>query len=313
MRKLFLLIPLIVSLTGCKNSKADLSGNKKVSAEDFLKAFHEVNLPKLIADTALYNFGDSLNISKPVFEQFVPDSALEKFAANDQVQIHPAGLIHKKEKDFLLATFLSDKKIQLVVFVLDDKHRFLASLPLLNTLQKDEYKHSVSITEEPAFIFKKEKISANNTSLYSRNGYAYSEASNSFTEVLHDSNEDTAKNSEIINPIDTFPSTNKFSGDYMSDKKNFISVRDGKNALTYTFFIHFEKNNGDCVGELKGIMTLTNEKNAVFTESGGPCMIDFKFSGSAIKVKEQGNCGNHRGITCPFDFTFKKKTTSLKK
>ena len=312
MRKLFLLVFVIAYFASCKNSKADLSGNEKVSADDFLKAFHEINLPAIIVDTALGKFGDSVNISKSVFKQFVPDSAFEKFAASDQAIIRPAGIIHKKEKDFLLATFLASKKIQLVVFVLDDKHKFLALLPLLNTLQRDEYKHSVSITEEPTFIFKKEKIS-NNTSLYSRNGYAYSEASNSFTEVLHDSNEDTAKNSEIINPIDTFPSTNKFSGDYMSDKKNFISVRDGKNALTYTFFIHFEKNNGDCVGELKGIMTLTNEKNAVFTESGGPCMIDFKFSGSAIKVKEQGNCGNHRGITCPFDFTFKKKTTSLKK
>jgi hypothetical protein len=313
MRKLFLLALVIVFVIGCKNSKTDLSGNEKVSAEDFLKAFHEINLPILIADTALYSLSDSLDISKTVFEQFVLDSALEKFAVNDQVQIHPAGIIHKKERDFLLATFSSGKKIQLCVFVLDDKHKFLTSLSLLNTMQTDEYRHSVSITEEPTFIFKKEKNAANNTSLYSRNGYAYSSGSNSFTEVLHDSNEDTAKNSEIINPIDTFPSTNKFSGDYISNKRNFISIRDGKNALTYTFFIHFEKNNGDCVGELKGIMTLTNEKDAVFTESGDPCVIDFKFFGSAIKVKEQGNCGNHRGITCPFDFTFKKKITAFKK
>ena len=30
-----------------------------------------------------------------------------------------------------------------------------------------------------------------------------------------------------------------------------------------------------CVGELKGMMSLTNEKNAVFTESGDPCVIRF--------------------------------------
>jgi hypothetical protein len=66
------------------------------------------------------------------------------------------------------------------------------------------------------------------------------------------------------------------------------------------------------VGELKGFMNLTNEKNAVFSESGDPCVINFKFTSTAVKVKEEGNCGNHRGITCPFDFTFKKKKSETK-
>src|SRR5690349_5166038 len=101
MRKLFLLVLVIIYSASCKNSEADLSGNEKVSTDDFLKAFHEINLPAIIVDTALWNFGDSLNISESVFKQFVPDSAFEKFAASDQATIHPAGIIHKKEKDFL--------------------------------------------------------------------------------------------------------------------------------------------------------------------------------------------------------------------
>ncbi len=130
--------------------------------------------------------------------------------------------------------------------------------------------------------------------------------------MLHDSNEDTDKTNEIINPIDTLHSNNKYSGDYVADAKNFISVRDGKNAGAYAFFIHFEKS-GNCTGELKGMMRMTNDKNAVFTENAGPCVINFKFTGNSIKIKEQDNCGNHRGITCPFDFTFKKKITPRKK
>jgi hypothetical protein len=122
---------------------------------------------------------------------------------------------------------------------------------------------------------------------------------------MNDSNE--KKSTDIINPIDTLATVNKYSGDYITDKKNFISVRDGKNAQTYIFFIHFEKNKGTCVGELKGEMNLTGETNAVYQESGDPCVINFKFTASSIKVKEDGNCGNYRGITCPFDFTFKKK------
>jgi hypothetical protein len=53
-------------------------------------------------------------------------------------------------------------------------------------------------------------------------------------------------------------------------------------------------------------MSLTNEKNAVFSESGNRRVINFKFT-STVKVKEEGNCGNHRGITCPFRFHFQKR------
>ena len=300
---------VILLAAGCRNSTADLSGDEKISAADFIKAFPEINLPVSIADTGLKNFGDTALISRTVFTEFIPDTALNKFSdiANKQLVIHAAGIIHKKERDYLLATFSLSGKIKLAVFVLDNKHKFLTSFLLLNNSNNDKYNYSVSITQEPAFIRKREKFTADNKSLYSRNGFAFNASSNSFAEVLHDSNEDTERNNEIINPIDTLPSTNKYSADYVADKKNFISVRDGKSAVTYSFFIHFEKNNGDCVGELKGMMALTDEKNAVFTESGDPCIINFKFTKNTIKIKEQGNCGNHRGITCPFDFTFKKK------
>jgi hypothetical protein len=315
MKYIFFYVSVILLLSGCKNSSPDVSGNEKISADDFLKAFPEMQLPVLIADTSLKNFGDTVTISKTVFTQFVADSALNAFANNtgSNFIIHPAGIIHKKDKDFLIAKFMSKSKLQLGVFVLDDKHKFLASLPLLTNLQKDEYAHTLSITEEPTFILKKEKITGNNGSLYSRNGFAYNNTLNSFEQVLHDSNEDTARNNEIINPIDTLPATNKFSGDYVGDKKNFISVRNGKDSLTYLFFVHFEKNNGACIGELKGAMTLKNNKSAVFSESGDPCVINFKFTGNTINIKEEGNCGNHRGITCPFDLSFKKKTPVKKK
>lgn len=315
MKRFFLPVLLILFVGSCKNKTADLSGDEKISAEDFFKAFRGLKLPLIIQDSALKRFGDTTVISKTVFEQFIPDSAVTTFEQQlgKNLVIQPAGIIHKKEKDFLLAKFTSNKKIQLGVFVFDDKHKYMAAYPLLNNLGKDNYNYSMSITEEPTFIFKREKFTPANTSVYSRNGYAYSAAANAFMEVLHDSNEDTARNNEIINPIDTLPATNRYSGDYLGDKRNFISVRDGKNAVTYTFFIHFEKSNATCTGELKGMMTLTGEKTAVFTESGDPCVINFKFSGSTIKITEEGNCGNHRGITCPFDFSFKKKSPAKKK
>lgn len=225
---------------------------------------------------------------------------------NDYV-IHPAGRIHNDDVDYLVTKFSSGKKIKLVAFVLDSKHTYLSNYLLLDNHQSDKYRRNVSITSEPTFITKREKENAKNEVVYTRNGYAFNKASNNFTEVLNDSNEDQKKSNEIINPVDTLPSTNKFSGDYITDRKNFISIRDGKDALTYMFFIHFEKNGADCTGELKGEMTLTTETNAVYKESGDACVINFKFSGNNVSVKEEGNCGNHRGINCPYDFTFRKK------
>jgi hypothetical protein len=189
--------------------------------------------------------------------------------------------------------------------VLDDKHQYKNSLLLLSNHNSDAYRYSVSVTNEPTFIVKREKINSDNKILYSRNGFAFNESANTFTEVMNDTNE--GKAGDIINPIDTLAKSNKFSGDYITDKRNFISVRDGKNADTYIFFIHFEKNKATCIGELKGEMSLVNETNAVYQESGDPCVINFKFTSSNIKIKEEGNCGNYRGINCPFDFTFKKK------
>ena len=315
MRHILSCLLAILILNGCRNASPDLSGNEKVNADDFLKAFNAIQLPASITDTSLKNFGDTIKISKAVFTQFIADTALNVFANNIGANfiIQPAAIVHKKDKDFLIAKFTSNKKIQLGVFVLDDKHKFLVSFPLLSNLQKDDYKRSLTITEEPTFILKKEKFTGNNSSLYSRNGFAYNNTLNGFEQVLHDSNEDTARNNEIINPIDTLPATNKFSGDYVGDKKNFISVRNGKDSLTYLFFVHFEKNNGACVGELKGAMRLKDNKSAVFSESGDPCVINFKFAGNTIKIQEEGNCGNHRGITCPYDLSFKKKVQPKKK
>ncbi|MBP0569175.1 hypothetical protein J8H89_08415, partial [Campylobacter jejuni] len=88
-----------------------------------------------------------------------------------------------------------------------------------------------------------------------------------FMVVINDSNEDPKKTA-VINPIDTLPRKNRFSGDYVQDKKNFVSVRDGKNQHTYLFFIHFEKDGGSCTGELKGQLNMKTPGTAQFSANG---------------------------------------------
>jgi hypothetical protein len=304
MKRIFTINTLVILFFSCKNS---VNENKPLTATDFLKLYSTLSLPANVSDSGLVSFGDTATINTSVFTTFISDSAVQNVLPGNVSKyiIHPAGIIHFKTADYLLTKFTAGKTVKLVVFVLDDKHHYKNSLLLLDNQNSDGYHYSVSITNEPTFIIKKEKTDSDNKILYSRHGYAFNESANNFTEVMNDTNEEKADN--IINPIDTLAQLNKFSADYITDKKNFISVRDGKNSHTYIFFIHFEKNKAACVGELKGEMSLVNETNAVYQESGDPCVINFKFTAASIKVKEEGNCGNYRGINCLFDFTFKKK------
>src|SRR6266498_1635818 len=183
---------------------------------------------------------------------------------------------------------------------------FIPGTVLANAFGKNV--QSVNITSEPAFIISREKINQQNELVYTRNGYAYNDDSKTFIPVMNDSNEDLKRLNEIINPIDTFAAKNKLSADYTKDKQNFISVRDGTHPNKYLFFIHFDKDG--CKGELKGEMTMRDATHAYYQESGDPCVIDFTFFGKSITVKERGNCGNHRGIKCFFDDTYRKKKES---
>jgi hypothetical protein len=302
----FFLLALCLS---CNEKKASLNGAAPVSTKDFFNGFTKLSTPFTVADSNNHSIEDTGIIAYPVFKQFVPDSVLTQLLGNNsiQYQIKPVGKIEKSEEIYLLANFIHNKRTILITFLFDKKYHFLSALELFNNKKDDGYKHSVSITSEPTFLLSKEKITSDNHFLYTKNGYAYNDDVKGFILVVNDSNEDASKVNDIVNPIDTLPQRNKFSGDYAEDKKNFISVRDGKNANDYNFFIHFEKEDATCVGEIKGEMTTTDKNKTIYHETGDPCVIDFIFSSSDVYVKEEGSCGNHRGIKCYYDDTFTKR------
>ena len=264
-----------------------------------------------MADSNNHTIEDTAVVAYSVLAQFIPDTVLIQLlgANHDYYQIKPIGKIEKQNEIYLLLNFNHNKKTILITFLFDKKYKFLAALELFNNKKDDGYKHSVNITSEPTFLLTKEKTSTDNHFYYTKNGYAFNDDTNGFILVVNDSNEDAGKANEIVNPIDTLLQKNKFSGDYKQDKKNFISVRDGKNENEYEFFIHFEKDGGDCTGELKGEMNMVEKNKTVYHETGDPCVIDFTFSNSNVYVKEEGSCGNHRGIKCYFDDTYDKKKT----
>jgi hypothetical protein len=298
---------LIWVIWGCKDKKIDLSGEVPVKISDFVAVFPKITPPYTVADTNITKVGDTITIGIKAFLQFFPDSSLTPIAGtNRKLVIHPVGKIEKEKETYYLFSFAAHKKNKhLAVFVMDKKNKYLASKELLRTGSGDDYTHSVSINREPTFLITQEKYGKENTLLFSRSGWVYS-SEGIFMVVINDSNEDPKKIS-VINPIDTLPRKNKYSGDYAEDKRNFISIRDAKKPNTYSFFIHFEKEEGSCKGELKGEMKMKDASTAIFTLNGDPCVIDFRFEDNQVTLKEQGSCGNHRGIKCFFDDTFIKK------
>lgn len=305
---------LLLCLYACKEKKSDLSGDTPIKAADFIAAFPKLTSNFTVSDTNIVSKSDTTVIGLKALTQFIPDSALSMLPGKDKkIVIHPVGLIEKEKENYLLVNFERRNKSRLAVFVFDKKTKFLGGKELLSNDTNDGYIHSVSINREPTFIISKEKMGKDNVIQFSRTGWVYNNAG-IFMVVINDSNEGNRK-STVINPIDTLPRKNKHSGDYMQDKKNYVSVRDGKNVNTYLFFVHFEKNDGSCIGELKGQLKLTGANTGQFTANGDPCVIDFVFEGNMLKIKEGGSCGNHRGIKCFFDDSFRKKkeVRSMKK
>ena len=315
--KNWIFLPLVILAFGCTHKKVNLNGTEPIKINDFIAAFHLIETQFGAADSTIQQVSDTTLISLKVLTQFIPDSTLATMHyAEKSVNIHPVGRIEKQKEIYLLISFIKRNKKSLCAFVFDKNYNFLAGKELITSISNDDYNHSLSINKEPTFMISREKLNSDKQLLFSRIGWIYNAASKSFMVVLNDSNEDENKNNTVINPIDTLPEKNKLSGNYSENHKNFISLRDGKDLSQYYFFIHIEKNDGSCSGELKGILKLKSPETAVYAENGDPCIIDFTFDGPTIQVKEKGSCGNRRGMQCFFDDTFKKvkeKKTGRKK
>lgn len=318
MRKILFAVLPVLFCYACKSGSKSLRGSEKVDFTEMSSVFPDLKLPFKAADTDINKIADTTVISYFVMKQFVPDSVMLKIAGKDSAstEIHPVGKITQKTENYLLANVSIKNNTSLIAFLFDTKeNKYLSSIELLKNKYTDGYQHELSITSEPTFMLSRQKFNKSRELVYTRNGFAYNTAANEFMKVVNDSNEGGGSDS-IINPIDTLASTFKYSGDYVKNKRNFISLRDGASSGKYIFFIHFENSSG-CEGELKGILQMTDEKHGLYTENGDICVIDFILSENSIKVKEQNNCGNHRGIQCYFNDSYtrvktKKKETETK-
>lgn len=304
---LWLVIVLEV-ITGCKHKKVSLSGEDPVTPSDFIESFEKVSLPFQVADTVLERKeNDSLLISYKIFTQFVPDSVVTKvFGKNVKPKFYPLGrVVNEKKDNYLFAKAIHGEKKVAYLLCFDKANKFFASMPVLLEDANASTQQLFNMDKHYALYKNITRKNSDGTISDGKDVYTLDDASGVFTLVMTDALED--EKVELINPIDTLPQKNKFSGDYVINKNNLVSVRDGGKNGKMLFFIHFEKENGTCNGELKGEANFTNTNSAMYRSAGDPCVLQFNFTSSSVSLKEAEGCGSHRDLRCLFDGTYPKK------
>jgi hypothetical protein len=314
MKKLVLVLGVLVFLAGCKGKKNALTDEETVDADDFIGFFRPLSLPIQLDDGSMEKREtDSTRIGYKLFTRFVPDSVLTKhFPKGTRPRLYPVGrFTDEKKVTYLLVKAVAPTRKLAYVLCFNQKHVFLASKLLIFADEEDHITHSASIDPKFTITVSRQRKAADGTTYFIRDAYFFADPG--FMLILKESNEPAAKPAAVYNPIDTLPKRHKLSGDYLQDKRNFISIRDGKDVSHLRFFIHFEKDKGECKGELKGEAKMTTAGVAQYTANGDPCMIQFNFSTGKISITELQGCGNHRDIKCFFEGVFyKRKDVKIK-
>ena len=314
MRKGYFIL-LYCFIIACSEKKPDFTGNTPLKMNDFNKVFKAASLPVSISDSNLHKFTDTLIIGRKALAQFVPDSIVENIVGikDKKAFLHPIIRIEKEEEYYLLLNVSHPKKQEIAVVVFSKKNKFLDYKVITEFNEENHsskmYGKNLNINKEPSFLVEENKLAEDNALTYEKKGWAYTDSS--FRLIYFDSNK-KPETKKVLNPIDTMAMNNTYSGDYARDAKNFISIRDYAAQNKYQFFLHFEKQNGSCTGELKGILNFTKNQ-ATYSEKGDPCIIHFTIQGNVINIKEDGNCGNHRNMTCYFNDSYDKKRKLKKK
>jgi hypothetical protein len=312
-RNVLLVLALSVFI-GCKGEKKkpSFAGDEPVEVNDFIEIFQPVNLPISIDGTRMgRKEKDSMLISRKVFNQFVPDSVLaEVFPKNTTIKIYPLARVDaSKDEKYLFAKAVGAKTnlAAAYIIVFDSKDEFANALVAWRSDQDRSKTMDVNTVMDKKFTITKTQVrkNADGTLSEGRDIYAYSPGTKSFSLIMTDAIGD--KVTELINPIDTFSRKHKFSGDYIIGKSTLVSLRDGRKNDRLSFFIHFEKDDGECTGELKGEAMIRTANTAEYRQPGDLCALQFRFTTSSVTIKELEGCGSHRGLRCSFDGVYPRK------
>lgn len=304
----------VTFLFACKEAKVRSVADEDLTIKDFLQLSPELKLPFVVHDSTLQKKEkDSAAINQKVFQSFVPDSVFKKnYPVSKQLKLFVLGKSTDAQKGnyvFIKSVAGSKKAVHLYYF--NEKNNFTGSTKLLDNGPASKPGRYVRIDSRYNISFIKEQRTPTGEYWTDETIY-YMDAQGKMILTMTNSTQD--RSDEIMgNPIDTLPRKNKYSADYSGDKKNLVSIRDGRTPKTFQFFIHFSKQNGECVGELRGEGEFTANGKGVFHDKGGPCELLFSFSANSVSIKETNGCGSYRDITCFFEGSYPRKKEAAKR
>ena len=294
-------IVLIVFLClSCSNKKKDESG---FSYEKFSGLFPSEQTSYQLTDAELNNNKDTTAIRSPEFSNFITDSIKTKlFGKGARVRYIAMAKVKapKNTSYYIVKASSGIKKAALLLPFTNDQ--FDVAFPFLIPDSDPTTTQLSTIDKSNAIIKTVTQKKSNGDVAEGKDVYQYVPEAKQFTLLLTNPLNNTA---ELINPLDTLSRKHKLAGDYLKDKKNFISIRDGRSSTELLLFIHIQK--GECSGEIKGTLLLTSSTRGVYRQSGDPCELNFQFAGNSISLKEGGGCGSRRGLDCSFDGTYTRK------
>ncbi len=305
--KMMLFLISVTVLISCGHKTGNNGEIKEIAPEDFLAMFQNLSLPIVFADSSLARKHVDSSMSWTVYHQFLPDSLIQRiFGKSARPRLFASGkLVVKNAETYLFIKALGSSKKALYIACLDKDGKFKAGMPIVIRDDESEIRFTSTIDNKYTISVSRLRRDTEGRNLFIRTVYVYNEEG-VFTLIMRESNEIKTKVAQIYNPIDTLGHKHKFAGDYIQDKRNFISFRDGKNNSVLRFFVHFEKDNGNCKGELKGDARFVSSTVARYFANGDPCSLEFNFSEKSVRMKELEGCGNHRDIKCYFDGVYNK-------
>jgi hypothetical protein len=298
---------LLLSSCGDDKQPAASAGTAK-NAGSLTDRFPVLPLPIRITDTLLgQSSPDSLLLDAASYKNTIPDSVFTVFLGKGvKPKLYAIGqAVDKDGLRYLLLKASGNGRRAAYVVCLNDAQKLIGAQLLVNadedaaTIDYGELDNKYTLTAA------RQRRNADGQIIYKKEYYACS--ASGIMLVTRETNDVDAVLETLYNPIDTLPAKNKFSGDYVKNKTNIVSIRDGKDAKTFLFFIHFDKKDDDCGGELKGTATWATKDSAIYREDGDPCQLAFLFRGNEVRLREVQGCGNYRGIKCFFEDSYPKK------
>jgi hypothetical protein len=259
-----------------------------------------------------------------LFTRLVPDSILvHLFGKTTHPHLYAIGKIKVPDAEsYLFVKAVAKDRRALYMLCFSKKNRFGAARPVLYSDESDVRAGVTGRADMDAkytLTLLHQRRMANGTVVYHKDAYVFNEDTGLLL-ILTESNEAKNKIPPVYNPIDTLPRKHKFSGDYYQssgnhaqDKRNLVAIRDGRDPSRFLFFIHFEKEEGTCNGELKGEAKFVSPGIARYRSYSDPCALEFSFGSEGVSLKEIGGCGVHRDIKCFFEGYYERRKTTKSK